>query len=76
MECQWLMCVCVCWLAMTCNFFRRLNQCESADDGLALNRLALARNGCGLQVYSGKSAGHNGVWALARRQARIDWTRG
>jgi len=28
-------------------FFRRLNQCESAGDGLALNRLALARNGCG-----------------------------
>jgi len=23
---------------------------ESADDSLALNRLALARNGCGLQV--------------------------
>ena len=31
--------------------FRRLNQCESAGDGLALNRLALARNGCGLQDY-------------------------
>jgi len=30
--------------------FWRLNQCESADDGLALNRLALASNGCGLQV--------------------------
>jgi len=30
--------------------FRRLNQCESAGDGLAVNRLALARNGCGLQV--------------------------
>jgi len=30
---------------------RRLNQCESAGDGLALNRLALARNGGGLQVY-------------------------
>ena len=25
--------------------------CDSAGDGLALNRLALARNGCGLQVY-------------------------
>jgi len=35
------------WLA----HFRRLNQCESAGDDLALNRLALARNGCGLQVY-------------------------
>jgi len=31
--------------------FQRLNQCQSAGDGLALNRLALARNGCGLQVY-------------------------
>jgi len=31
--------------------FRRLNQCNSAVDGLAMNRLALARNGCGLQVY-------------------------
>ena len=27
--------------------FRRLNQCESSGDGLAM-----ARNGCGLQVYS------------------------
>jgi len=32
--------------------FRRLNQCASAGDGLALNRLAIARNGGGLQVYS------------------------
>jgi len=33
-------------------FFGRLinNQCESAGDSLALNRLALARNGGGLQV--------------------------
>jgi len=31
--------------------FRQLNQWESAGDGLALNRMALARNGCGLQVY-------------------------
>jgi len=31
--------------------FRRLNQCASAGDGLALNRLAMARNGVGLQVY-------------------------
>ena len=36
------------WLV---SFFRRLNQCELAGDGLAMNRLALARNGCGLQVY-------------------------
>jgi len=36
------------WLAI----FRRLNHCESAGDGLALNRLALARNGCGLQAYA------------------------
>jgi len=34
------------WLVI----FWRLNQCESAGDGLALNRLALARNGGGLQV--------------------------
>jgi len=27
-----------------------LNQCASAGDGLALNRLAMARNGGGLQV--------------------------
>jgi len=31
--------------------FRRLNQRASAGDGLALNRLAMARNGGGLQVY-------------------------
>jgi len=30
--------------------FRRLNQCESAGYGSAPNRLALARNSCGLQV--------------------------
>jgi len=30
--------------------FWRLNQCESTGDGLALNRLALARNDCGLWV--------------------------
>jgi len=37
-------------LAMAYSFFRRLNLCASAGDGLALNRLAMARNGCGLQV--------------------------
>jgi len=31
--------------------FWRPNQCESAGDDLALNQLALARNGCGLQVW-------------------------
>jgi len=31
--------------------FRRLNQCASAGDGLAPNRLAMAKNGGGLQVY-------------------------
>jgi len=30
--------------------FRQLNQCALAGDGLALNRLAMARNGGGLQV--------------------------
>jgi len=29
---------------------RRLNPCASAGDGLALNRLAMARNGGSLQV--------------------------
>jgi len=32
-------------------FFWQRKQWESADDGLALNRLALARNGGGLGVY-------------------------
>jgi len=31
-------------------FFRRLNQWQSAGDGLALQRLALAKNGCGLGI--------------------------
>jgi len=31
--------------------FRQLNQCALAGDSLALNRLAMARNGGGLQVY-------------------------
>jgi len=39
------------WLAN----FSAFNQCASAGDGLALNRLAIARNGGGLQVYSGGS---------------------
>jgi len=48
MECQWL----AAGLSASDGlyFFRRLNECESAGDGLALIRLALARNGCGLQV--------------------------
>jgi len=33
-------------------FFRRLNPFKSAGDGLALDLLELARNGCGLQVYN------------------------
>jgi len=37
------------WRWLVC--FRRLNQCQSASDGLALKRLAFGRNGCGLQVY-------------------------
>jgi len=37
-------------LAMACKFFGGLTNVESAGDGLALNQLALARNGCGLQV--------------------------
>jgi len=48
MECQWL-------TALSAGDglpnFRRLNQCESPGDGLALNRLALARNSGGLHVY-------------------------
>ena len=44
MEFQWLTGFSA---GMVVIFFRRLNQCESAGDGLALNRLALARNGCG-----------------------------
>jgi len=49
------------WLA---KFSGRLNQCESAGDGLALNRLALARNGCGLQItilnaYAGRLSIHS-----------------
>jgi len=35
---------------MACKFFGTLTN-ESSGDGLALNRLALARNGCGLQFY-------------------------
>jgi len=47
MECQWLTSLSA---GNDLQIFRRLNQGESAGDGLALNRLALARNGCGLQV--------------------------
>jgi len=49
MECQWLTGLSA---GDGLQIFRRLNECESAGDGLALNRLALARNGGGLQVYS------------------------
>ena len=42
-------------------FFRRLNQCASAGDRLALNRLAMARNGGGLQVYLGIKAAFDSV---------------
>jgi len=38
---------------MACKFFGRLTNVSRLGDGLALNRLALARNGgCGLQVYA------------------------
>ena len=40
--------------------FWRLNQCELAGDGIALNQLALARNGGGLYVYNQAWAG----WCL------------
>jgi len=36
---------------MACKYFDCLTS-QSAGDSLALNRLALARNGCGLQVYN------------------------
>jgi len=37
-------------LAMACKFFGGLTNMRSAGDGLAQNRLAMARNGGGLQV--------------------------
>jgi len=46
-ECQWLTGLSA---GDGLQIFRQLNQCELAGDGLPLNRLALARNGCGLQV--------------------------
>jgi len=49
MEYQWLMGLSA---GDGLQIFRRLNQCELAGDGLARNRLAVARNGCGLQVQS------------------------
>ena len=42
-------------------FFRRLNVRASAGDGLTLNWLAMARNGCGLQVYARSSARSNAM---------------
>jgi len=48
---------------------RRLNQCASAGDGLALNRLAMARNGGSLQVYAGVLV-HSPVCASMWRRAR------
>jgi len=47
MECQWLTGLSA---GDGLQIFRRLNQCESAGDGLAPNWLALARNGGGFQV--------------------------
>jgi len=38
---------------MACEFFGGFSQCASAGDGLALNRLAMAKNGGGLQVSPG-----------------------
>jgi len=56
-ECQWLTSLSA---GDGLQIFRQLNQCESAGDGLALNRLALARNGCGLQVYNDHTNKHDG----------------
>jgi len=43
---------------------------SSAGDGLALNRLASARNGGGLQVYSGMQTG-NTQTAVNRLACRV-----
>jgi len=49
LSCDWY----VFWLAMACKFFGGLTNVRrlATADGLALNRLAMARNGGGLQVY-------------------------
>jgi len=49
MDCQWLTGLSA---GHGLYIFRQLNQRESAGDGLALSQLVLARNDCGLQVYS------------------------
>ena len=49
MECQWLTGLLV---VDGLYIFRWLNQCESAGEGLALNRLALARNGSTIVIFT------------------------
>ena len=43
---------------MVCKFFDGLTNVSRLADGLALNRLALARNGCGLSYRSTSSNVH------------------
>jgi len=77
MECQWPT---VSRLTMLIHF-RRLNQCESAGDGLALNRLALARNGCGYRSshpsHPSADRGRRRATTLSRwsRPTRYHWVK-